>query len=189
MDPIKLMAYLILAVLAFSDLRLRRLPNVWVSAFAALYLLEAALNGTTLREFSAHAALGALSLALAALLFRLRWLGGGDVKLGAAVFFWCGSAYAVALLIIISAFGALLAFSMLALAWAFRHPAYSGLARRMTWISAARGVPYGVALAIGGIIAVSLQPAAAYRTVAALLTSSLSHHHLGLALIGPARFA
>jgi prepilin peptidase CpaA len=188
MDPIKSMAYLVLAALALSDLRSRRLPNVWVSAFAALYLLQAALNGTTLNEFAAHAALGALSLALAAALFQLRWLGGGDVKFGAAVFFWCGPTYAVALLIIVSALGALLGVSMLALAWACRHPALSGLARRMTWISTARGVPYGVALALGGTVAVLLQPAASYRATAAWLAPSLSHH-LGLALVGPARFA
>ena len=188
MDPIKLMAYLTLAILALSDLRWRRLPNVWVSAFAVLYLLEAALNGSTLRECAAHAVLGAFSLALAAVLFRLRWLGGGDVKLGAAVFLWCGPAYAIALLVIVSVSGALLGLSMLALTLALRHPACSGLVRRTTWISSARGVPYGVALALGGAIAVLLQPAASFRAATALLTFSFGHH-LGLALVGHARFA
>jgi prepilin peptidase CpaA len=188
MDPIKAMAYLILVILALSDLRARRLPNVWVSAFAALYLLEAALNGSTLREFAAHAALGAFSLALAAVLFRLRWLGGGDVKLGAAIFFWCDPGYAIALLVIVAVFGALLGLAMLALTLALRHPACSGLARRTTWISSARGVPYGVALALGGATAVLLQPPAAFRAIAALLTPSFGHH-FSLALVGHARFA
>jgi prepilin peptidase CpaA len=188
MDPIKAMAYLILAVLAVSDLRRRRLPNVWVSAFAALYLLEAALNGSTLREFAGHAALGGFSLGLAAVLFRVRWLGGGDVKFGAAVFLWCGPAYALALLVIVSVFGALLGLSMLALTFALRHPACSGVARRATWLSAARGVPYGVALALAGAIAVLLQPTADGHAAATLLTSSFGHP-LGLALLGHARFA
>ncbi|WP_254366934.1 prepilin peptidase [Paraburkholderia sp. NMBU_R16] len=188
MDPIKAMAYLVLAVLALSDLRRRRLPNVWVSAFAALYLLEAALNGSALPEIAAHAALGAFSLGLAAVFFRLGWLGGGDVKFGAAVLLWCGPAYALALLVIVSVSGALLGLSMLALAFALRHPACSGVARRTTCLSASRGVPYGLPLALGGAIAVLLQPTAGIRAVATLLTSSFGHP-LGLALIGHARFA
>ena len=188
MDPIKAMAYLILAILALSDLRFRRLPNVWVSAFAALYLIETLLNGSTFGEFAAHAALGALSLALAAVPFRLRWLGGGDVKLGAAVFLWCGPAYAIALLVIVSVSGALLAISMLALTLAIRHRACTGLVQRTEWLSPARGVPYGVALALGGAIAVALQPAAVLRATVALLPPSFGHH-LGLALAGHAQFA
>ncbi len=188
MDLVKMMACVILGILAFSDLRSRRLPNAWVAAFATLYLLEAALNGSTLRVFSAHAALAALSLALAAVLFQLRWLGGGDVKMGAAVFLWCGPTYAIALLLIISICGALLGLSMFALGSVVRHPACSQLARRTTWISSARGVPYGVALALGGGIAVLLQPEARFPAMAALLTPSFGHH-LGLALIGDARFA
>jgi len=188
MDLIKVMACVILAILACSDLRARRLPNVWVVTFAALYLVEASLNGSTLGVFAAHAALGVLSFALAAVLFRLRWLGGGDVKLGAAVFLWCGPAYASALLVIVSAFGALLGISMLALKVALRHSACSALARRTNWIAPARGVPYGLALALGGTIAVLLQPAAGVRAAAALLTSSFGHQ-LGLALVGHAWFA
>jgi prepilin peptidase CpaA len=188
MDPIKAMAYLLLGILALSDLRSRRLPNVWVSAFAALYLLEAVLNGSRLSDFAAHAALGAFSLALAALLFRVRWLGGGDVKLGAAVFLWCGPTYAIALLVIVSVSGALLGLSMLGLTFALRHPACSGVARRTTWLSPARGVPYGIALALGGAIAVLVQPTAGFRAAATLLTSSFGHP-LGLALVGHARFA
>ncbi|HEY3540481.1 MAG TPA: prepilin peptidase [Trinickia sp.] len=188
MDPIKAMAYLILAILALSDLRWRRLPNVWVSVFAGLYLIEAALNGSTLVEFLEHAALGVFALGLSAVLFRLRWLGGGDVKLGAAVFLWCGPAYALALLVVVSVFGALLGLSMLALTFALRHPACSGVARRTTWLSPARGVPYGIALALGGAIAVLVQPTAGFRAAATLLTSSFGHP-LGLALVGHARFA
>ena len=188
MDLIKVMAYLTLAILALSDLRSRRLPNVWVLALALLYFVEATFNGSTFSVVLEHSALGALSLALAAVLFRLRWLGGGDVKLGAAVFLWCGPTHAIAVLVIVSAFGALLGLSMLVLALAVRHPICSGLARRTTWISPARGVPYGVALALGGGIAVLLQPSASFRASASFLTSSFGHH-LGLALIGHARLA
>jgi prepilin peptidase CpaA len=188
MDPIKATAYLLLAILALSDLRRRRLPNVWISAFAGLYLIEAALNGSRLGDFLEHAALGVFALGLSAVLFRLRWLGGGDVKLGAAIFLWSGPAYALALVVIVSVFGALLGLSMLALTFVLRHPACSGLARYTTWLSAARGVPYGVALALGGAIAVLVQPAAGVRAAATLLTSSFGHP-MGLALVGHARFA
>jgi prepilin peptidase CpaA len=178
----------ILATLAFSDLRSRRLPNLGVASFAALYLFEAAFTGSTRASLEAHAAAGALSLAAAALLFRFGWLGGGDAKLAAAVFLWSGPAYATLVLLIVSVCGSFVGLSALAVGFMLRSKALGAMARRLAWISPKRGVPYGVALALGGAVAVLLQPGSVHRATLDLLEPS-PIHHTGFALFDHARLA
>ncbi|WP_232071573.1 prepilin peptidase [Paraburkholderia pallida] len=157
-----------LVVLAGFDLRMRRLPNAAVAAFAALYFVNAAMIGLVHASWDIHVAAGAASLGVAALMFRLGWLGGGDVKLAAAVFLWAGPESSP-VLVVVSLFGVLVALAVLAVAGLQRIPALAGLSMRLDWIAPARGVPYGVALALGGIVAVLLQPTAGHRTTLAML--------------------
>jgi prepilin peptidase CpaA len=170
MDPVKAAACALLAMLAVSDLRTRRLPNAWVAGLAALYLAEAAMSGSTWRSLATHAATAALSLLLAALLVRLGWLAGGDAKLAAAVFLWCGPTYAIPVLVIVSICGTLVALSMLiAHALLRRRASVRAASKRVRWLSPESGVPYGVALALGGIAAVLAQPSFHDRAALALL--------------------
>ena len=175
MDVIKAAACAILAMLALIDLRTRRLPNAAVAAFAALYFVDAALTQCTVASLAAHAVAGALSLALAGLIFRFGWLGGGDVKLAAAVFLWAGPEYWT-VFVIVSICGLFVALAVLTAAAMTRIPALAALVRRLDWIALSRGVPYGVALALGGIIAVLLQPAVGNLTTLGLLEPTVSHH-------------
>jgi prepilin peptidase CpaA len=158
---INALASAVLSILALSDLRRRRLPNAIVASFAALYFVHAWLGGETRTGLEAHLASGALALALAALLFRFGWLGGGDAKLFAAVFLWAGPAYAASVFFIVSFAGLLLAMVQLGMARTGRAHAADA---KVSWLAPARGVPYGVALAIGGLAAVwaplTLTPAA-----------------------------
>jgi prepilin peptidase CpaA len=188
MDLIKAAACVILVTLAVSDLRSRRLPNLGVAGFAGLYLFEAAFTGSTRASLEAHAAAGALSLAAAALLFRFGWLGGGDAKLAAAVFLWSGPACATLVLLVVSICGSFLGISVLAVGLMVRRDALGGVAKRLAWVAPKRGVPYGVALVLGGIVAVLLQPASAYHATLALLGPS-PIHHTGFALFDHARLA
>jgi prepilin peptidase CpaA len=150
---INALASAVLSILALSDLRRRRLPNAAVASFAALYFLHAWLAGESRAGIEAHAATGAAALVLAALLFRFGWLGGGDAKLFAAVFLWTGPAYAATVFFIVSFAGLMLAMVQLGVGRIGRDgPAESKLA----WLAPARGVPYGVALALGGLAAVWL---------------------------------
>jgi len=150
---INALASAVLSILALSDLRRRRLPNVAVASFAALYFLHAWLAGESRAAMEAHAATGAAALVLAALLFRFGWLGGGDAKLFAAVFLWTGPAYAATVFFIVSCAGLMLALVQIGAGRiARRGPAEPKLA----WLAPARGVPYGVALALGGLAAVWL---------------------------------
>jgi prepilin peptidase CpaA len=62
------------------------------------------------------------------------------------------------------------------------------MATRLAWVAPTRGVPYGVALALGGIVAVVLQPSSGPHATLARLEPSLIHQ-LGFALLHHARLA
>lgn len=151
----------VLAMLAAFDLRARRLPNVGVATFTALFFIDALLAGASLAALGAHVAAGAIALAATALLFAVRWLGGGDAKLAAAIFLWSGPVHALPVLAVVSVCGGLVAVAMIAVGWMARRTEFNRVTDRLTWLSPSRGVPYGVALAVGGIVAILLQPSQA----------------------------
>lgn len=165
---------MMLTMLALFDLHTRRLPNAAVAGFAALYFVDAALTKCTVASLAAHAVAGTLSLTLAGLIFRFGWLGGGDVKLAAAVFLWAGPE-SWTVFVIVSLCGLFVALTVLTAAAMTRIPVLAAVVRRLDWIAPSRGVPYGVALALGGIIAVLLQPTLGNHTVFGLFGPAVSH--------------
>ncbi|CAM2177570.1 prepilin peptidase CpaA [Burkholderia latens] len=140
-------ATVVLASLAMQDVRARRLPNRTVLAFAMLYVAAAALARDGLAHVAGHVATATVMLAVFGVLHRAGWIGGGDVKLAAAVFLWAGPVLAFPVLTIVGASGAACGVVALAIV-AHRH---GGAPTRTL---ATRGVPYGVALAMGGALAV-----------------------------------
>ncbi|MDR0246448.1 MAG: prepilin peptidase [Burkholderia sp.] len=140
-------ATLVLVSLAMQDVRARRLSNRAVLAFAMLYFVAAALAREGLAQLAGHVATAAAMLLVFAGLRHAGWIGGGDVKLAAAVFLWAGPALAFPVLTIVGASGTACGVAALAaVAWRRR----TAPARTV----ATRGVPYGVALALGGTLAV-----------------------------------
>ncbi|HDR9158402.1 prepilin peptidase [Burkholderia vietnamiensis] len=139
-------ATLVLASLAMQDVRARRLSNWRVSAFAALYFIAAALVPHAVAQLAGHVASAAAMLLLFGCLHHAGWLGGGDVKLAAAVFLWAGPALLLPVATIVGLGGAAYAAGALLVARQ-RSSAPAGAL-------ATRGVPYGVALALGGALAV-----------------------------------
>ena len=137
---INALASALLAMLALSDLRQRRLPNAMVAGFAALYFAHAWSGGASRVEIETHLATGAAALVLAA-------------KLCAAVFLWTDLPHATTVFFIVSFIGLMLAVAQLA--WRLVERARAAVSDQ-GWLSPARGVPYGVALAAGGIAAVWL---------------------------------
>lgn len=142
-------------VAAVSDVRHYQIPNRYPAAVAASY---AAYAATQPIEFGLWGfAAGSLMFALGALMFALRIMGGGDVKLLAAGMLWAGPDHAATFLLVTALAGA-----VVALAWLtpVRHlvtatPVQaepSGLRERMR-----HPVPYGVAIAIGGICVAALR--------------------------------
>ncbi|CAI8969708.1 MULTISPECIES: A24 family peptidase [Burkholderia] len=144
---VQLTATLVLVSIAMQDLRERRVSNRAVLAFAMLYVIAAALVREGLAPFAGHVATAAAMLVMFGALRHAGWLGGGDVKLAAAVFLWAGPPLALPVLTIVGASGAACGLAMLA-----------GVARQRRVAPAhpmvTRGVPYGVALAFGGALAV-----------------------------------
>lgn len=151
MFSVHALACALLATLAVSDLRRRRLPNAIVAAFALLYFAQAWFAGENRLGFETHLAMGLAALVLAAVLFRFGWLGGGDAKLFGAVFLWSGPAFATTVFFIVSLIGLILGLAQMAIGRMQRDRA---AAPPHGWLAPTRGVPYGVALAAGGMAAV-----------------------------------
>jgi prepilin peptidase CpaA len=149
--PVLFSAGWTLATLAYRDLSLRRLPNGLVAAYAGLFPLYAWASGMGWAQVGWHAAFGITAFAFTILLFVLRILGGGDVKLWGAIMLWAGPQGAASALVMATLCGSLLG----VLGWLSRailrrkrRPAGAAILRMLT---AARGVPYGAGLAIAGI--------------------------------------
>ncbi|WP_050454308.1 A24 family peptidase [Candidatus Burkholderia verschuerenii] len=153
----------LLARLAICDLRERRLPTREVVAIAVLFPIDALLGGMPLTEMAVHFAIGVLILLVSVALFAARMLGGGDAKLSAAIFLWVGMTGFIQTLTLVSVIGTIVGL----VSFSTRHlPPESeqrGLHRSLALFSGARGVPYGVALALGGSVTIMLPGALAAR--------------------------
>jgi prepilin peptidase CpaA len=109
---------LLVAASCFDVLRLR-IPNIIPLGLILLFALQ------LLVEPGVHAPLDhllAMALALLLLLpvFALNMLGGGDIKLLAAVAFWLGMKKLAALLILVGVVGGVFALFWLAMRWLIR---------------------------------------------------------------------
>jgi len=145
---------------AVADLVERRLPNRLCAALAAVATLWQFLQGPY-RIWDPLLAALAVFLPLAWAWSR-GWLGGGDVKFAAALGIWSGLGGLPDFLLVTALAGGVIALAMLLRPW-FARGAFVVLAslsvaglRPAAALAAglsgpARGVPYGVALACGGL--------------------------------------
>lgn len=150
----------LLAVAAYADLASRRIPN-WVPVAIAATGIAAQLARAG--ERAALAATVASLVALAVLLvpWRLRLMGGGDAKLAVALVAWVYPDRLTLFLLAAAISGVALAVpylgGMLRRAAAAR--AVAGSVSGAAWAvgrqaGATREVPFGVAIALGGALAV-----------------------------------
>lgn len=135
--------------LAITDVRERRLPTRIVLAIGVLFLVDAAIGRMSGASLLAHTLLACCVFAVCALLFAGRMLGGGDAKLATIIFLWTGPALSLPTLFLISVIGTLVSCISLATR-RLNGPQSSALRRVLAMFSSRRGVPYGVALALGG---------------------------------------
>ena len=136
----------VLAIAALSDVRERRIPNWTVLALIGLYVvLVAALGGRGL--VSAFEAAG-LALVTTVALYALKIIGAGDSKLFTAVAFFAGLGYLPLLVVATTLAGGLIALVSLA-SRPRRALLMFTLRGKGDW---GRGVPYGLAIAVGGLI-------------------------------------
>jgi prepilin peptidase CpaA len=134
------------ALAAAVDLVRRRIPNPLVVALALVGLARMAVDvagGAGVVGTGADLAAALAILAAGAGLFQAGALGGGDVKLLAAGALWVGAPGIAAYLL-----GTALAGGALALLYLFGTMLARGAAAR----GLRRGLPYGVAIAAGGIL-------------------------------------
>jgi prepilin peptidase CpaA len=153
---IRLLACAALLCLAAYDVRARRLPTGLVAIVAALYFIDAAVVRAPLTLVGLHFLVALACFAVTAGMFALNWMGGGDVKLATAVFLWSGSLLGVPVLFVTSMLGLLLALVGLAVHQASRRKLRIARWTPVAMFSSERGVPYGVALAAAGALAVLL---------------------------------
>lgn len=143
---------LMMAYAAFSDLFTMTIPNKLTLALGASYFVMALATGQLFDVVLIHIACGFVVLALAFVASCLGWMGGGDAKLAAAVALWMGFPLSGEYLLVSSFLGGLLTLVILI---ARKTP----LPARLTnygWLvrlhDAKTGIPYGVALAAGGLL-------------------------------------
>ncbi|MBO0332919.1 prepilin peptidase [Sneathiella sp. CAU 1612] len=151
-------------VAAIWDVFSRRIPNMLPLIIAALYLLQASIAGDW-SSLPWHLLCGMGVLVVGIMIFALGWLGGGDVKLLAALALWAGPDHLVLLLLMTCLAGGILALIYVLPVILSRNPAVSGV---IDWFfmkvlkkpapllqtGKALGLqlPYGVAIAAAGFV-------------------------------------
>ncbi|NWG46287.1 MAG: prepilin peptidase [Alphaproteobacteria bacterium] len=142
---------LAMAYAAISDLATMTLPN-WLSVGLLVLFLALALGfGLPYGRLGADVGLGLVVLVAGIGCFAMGWVGGGDVKLAAAIAIWMGTDQILSFLLLMSVFGGGLAVLLLL----FRRLPLPALLATRDWatrLHAPReGVPYGVALALAAL--------------------------------------
>lgn len=152
---IRVLVLCALVWLAVYDVRARRLPTSIVLTIGALFFVDAFIAGMPLDDVVSHLTLAVIVFLVCAVLFLARMLGGGDAKLASVIFLWVGFGLSLATLTLISVIGTVV--SLVSLATRNMNPAQRFMPlRALAMFSAARGVPYGVALAAGGGLVIVL---------------------------------
>ncbi len=142
---------------AFSDIKSLTIPN-WLSiALVAIFPLAALATGAPLAAIGLHLAFGFGVLIVGFVLFQLNILGGGDAKLLAATAVWTGLAAFKVFILGTALIGGLLALALLAarqfIPQAETYPAFvNRLLKKQD------GIPYGVAILGGGLMALPALP-------------------------------
>jgi prepilin peptidase CpaA len=155
----------ILTVIAYGDVRTRRIPNVLSLTIAILGLLRIILGHDPVAAGHTLAAATAIFI-VAFLLFWYGGIGGGDTKLVAATALLVGYHDVFSFLFLMSACGGALALAMLArnrlrrrrwlpVRWA-REPLETDAAEYVAAQALPTTVPYGVAIAAAGVVTLIL---------------------------------
>ncbi len=144
---------LVLGAAAASDVVRFRIPNVLPTALVGLFIAVGFIVPVPV-DWGSHLAAVALALLLGSLLFAAGKWGGGDAKLLGAVALWSGLPNLVDLLVSIALSGGGLALVLLvsrhwARSWIAARPGAGALPRVL---KAGEGVPYGLAIAVGGAL-------------------------------------
>jgi prepilin peptidase CpaA len=146
----------IFAVVAYGDIRTRRIPNEMIVAILALAAFRIAMDGDPRAGLFTLAAAAGLFVSTF-LLFWRGLLGGGDVKLIGATALLVGYHSFFEFLFVMSVSGALIAVAVLARDRLGPRRETAAPATEDQELSARLTVPYGVAIAAAGIVVLLVQ--------------------------------
>jgi prepilin peptidase CpaA len=137
-----------------KDITSYTIPN-WISlALIGAFPLAALVVGLPLSAIGWQVAVGVGALAAGMTMFALGWIGGGDAKLFAAAGLWLGWPAALPFAAFTAIAGGSLAVALLGLRSAHVRPFVpSGPAWFARLAEPGENVPYGVAIAVGALIA------------------------------------
>jgi len=136
----------ILAIAAASDVRHRRIPNWTVLALIALFAVLAIAFGG--RGVVSALAAASVALVISVGLYALRLIGAGDSKLLTAVALFAGLGYLPLLVLVTALTGGVIAGISL-VTRPTRALTMFTMRGKGDW---GRGIPYGVAIAVGGVL-------------------------------------
>lgn len=144
---------------AVSDALSMTIANRVPLLLLGVFLVVAPLTGMAWADIGMHFAAGALLLCVTFALFAMGGMGGGDAKLIAATGVWMGFGIPLmAYLLSSAAIGGLLTVAILS----YRASALSHVtSQRMFFRNLSKdagGVPYGIALGIGGLVTFPSSP-------------------------------
>ncbi|MBH0238455.1 A24 family peptidase [Methylobrevis albus] len=141
-----------MAYAAASDLLTMTISNRISLALIAVFLVIAPLTGLPWPLIGVHVLLAAGVLVGTFVLFNFGWIGGGDAKLAAAIVLWLGPSLSLPFFVWTALTGGGLTLALMI----FRRVPLPAVLLRQPWIarlySPEVGVPYGIALAAGGLI-------------------------------------
>jgi prepilin peptidase CpaA len=149
---------------AHRDITTMTIPN-WLSIVLVAAFPIAALGlGQPVAVIGWHLAFGLVLFAAGAGLFSLGMMGGGDVKIIAAAGVWMGAAVGFTFLVWTAVAGGVLALVVYAARRAAGRFFGDGRLAEPDWVcrlmKGGEGVPYAVAIAVGGIMAWPQSPIA-----------------------------
>jgi prepilin peptidase CpaA len=154
---------LLVIAAALRDLTSYTIPNWMPAALIAGFAVAAVALGLPWRLVAADLAVGLVGLVAAMAMFALRWIGGGDAKLFATAALWLGLTGAPTFLLVTGLAGGVLAVALLGLRSA---PLQALVAAGPGWFrrlaEPGEGVPYGVAIALGALVAFPLSALGAH---------------------------
>lgn len=138
--------------IAITDVRQFTIPNRLTAALLVLYPAHALYVWNPVDLLYAVSIAAAVFLVCAGM-FAMKWLGGGDVKLLAVVALWAGADLFVQFLLLTGLAGGLLAMTSLVpvLGQFLTMPGAPGLTDSDAGKRARQSIPYGLAIAAGGI--------------------------------------
>jgi len=135
-----------------TDLITMRIPN-WIPLSLTLsYLSISIYLSAPMMTIALNLSCSIAVFLLSLLMFERRWIGGGDAKLAAATAIWLGWSSILSYWVIASVLGGLLTLLVLAV----RATPLPPVLAKEAWIVRLHdrnsGIPYGIALAIAGLL-------------------------------------